>query len=183
MILDAVRAAHALHVIVLPNDPDTVLAAQAAASAARQEGIEVHVVRARSAVQGLAALAVADPSVPAPTNVSHMAEAAASTAAGAVSVAVRPARTAAGECRVGDVLGLVRGEITDVGDDLLSVAEQVASRLLASGGELVTVVLGEQAPAGLGEALTRRLCAARPGLEVQVLDGGQPLYPVLIGVE
>ena len=59
-LLDAARAAHALEVIVLPNDGDTVMAAEAAASAAEQEGITLHVVRSRTAVQGLAALAVFD---------------------------------------------------------------------------------------------------------------------------
>ncbi len=61
-ILDEIRAVHALSVIVLPNDSDTQLAAEAAARAAADEGIEVHVVRARAVVQGVAALAVFDPS-------------------------------------------------------------------------------------------------------------------------
>ena len=51
------QAAHALTVILLPNDKDLLLAAEAAASAAEQDGIEFHVVRSRAAVQGLAALA------------------------------------------------------------------------------------------------------------------------------
>ena len=65
-LLEAARAAHALEVIVLPNDRDTVMAAEAAAAAAEQEGIDLHVVRSRTAVQGLAALAVFDPARPAP---------------------------------------------------------------------------------------------------------------------
>ena len=67
-LLDAARAAHALEVIVLPNDGDTVMAAEAAASAAEQEGITLHVVRSRTAVQGVAALAVFDATASASRN-------------------------------------------------------------------------------------------------------------------
>ena len=84
---------------------------------------------------------------------------------------------------VGDVLGVVDGDFVEIGDDVTAVATRVAARLLAPGGELLTVVLGAEAPAGLAEALTtwaRRLPGA---VEVQVLDGGQPRYPVLLGAE
>jgi dihydroxyacetone kinase-like predicted kinase len=182
-LLDAIRASHALSVVLLPNDGDTEMAAHAAAKAAEQDGVEVHTVRSRTAVQGLAAVAVFDPASPAARNATEMAAAAAATRHGAVAVASKEALTSAGPCLPGDVLGAVAGDVVIVGDDLEDVGVEVAGRLLASGGELVTVVVGADAPAGLGEAVAARVRARHRDLDVTVLDGGQPHYPLLLGVE
>ena len=182
-LLEAAREAHALTVILLPNDKDTLLAAEAAADAAEQEGIDLHVLRSRTAVQGIAALAVFDPSLSAARNLAAMSSSAAATRHGAVTVASREALTSAGPCQRGDVLGVVGGDIVTVGGDLLEVAEDVLGRLLSSGGELVTVVAGQDAPHGLADALARWLGRAHRDVEVTLLDGGQPHYPLLLGVE
>jgi hypothetical protein len=182
-LLDAARAAHALEVVVLPNDGDTVMAAEAAASAAEQEGISLHVVRSRTAVQGLAALAVFDASSSASRNTAEMSHAAAATRHGAVAIASKQALTSAGPCEPGDVLGAVAGDVVIVGSDLQDVAIEVVARLLSSGGELVTVIGGSEAPEGLAAALGERIERGHRDVEVSVIDGGQPHYPLLLGVE
>jgi DAK2 domain fusion protein YloV len=182
-LLDAAREAHALSVILLPNDNDTVLAAEAAASAGEQEGIDISVVRSRTAVQGLAALAVFDPSLPAQKNLAAMISSASATRNGAVTVASKDALTSAGECRRGDVLGVVGRDVAVVGGDLLAVAQDVMRRLLSSGGELVTIVAGVDAPHGLADDLARWVEAEHRDVEVSLIDGGQPHYPLLLGVE
>jgi dihydroxyacetone kinase-like predicted kinase len=182
-LLDAARSAHALAVIMLPNDRDSVLAAEAAARAAEQEGIEVHVVRARSAVQGIAALAVFDPELPAARNAAEMGHASAATRTGAVAVASREALTSAGPCQPGDVLGAVAGDVVIVGSDLEDVGLDVVERLLAAGGELVTLVAGEGADPDLAPGLAERIRRAHRDVEVTIVDGGQPHYQLLVGVE
>jgi DAK2 domain fusion protein YloV len=181
-ILDEIHAVHALSVIVLPNDSDTQLAAEAAARAAADEGVEVHVVRSRAVVQGVAALAVFDPALGPDANLQAMHRAAAAIRHGAVSVASREALTEAGRCRPGDVLGLVDGEIVLVGSDLARVGGEVLE-LLGSGGELLTIVTGSDAPAGLGGSLAAAARTRRRDVEVSVIHGGQPTYPLLLGVE
>lgn len=182
-LLDAARAAHAREVVVLPNDGDTVMAAEAAASAAEQEGLTLHVVRSRTAVQGLAALAVFDATASGSRNAAQMSHAAAATRHGAVAVASKQALTSAGPCEAGDVLGAVAGDVVIVGSDLEDVAVEVVVRLLSSGGELVTVIAGADAPEGLAEALGARIERGHRDVEVSVIDGGQPHYPLLLGVE
>ena len=182
-LLDAARAAHALEVIVLPNDGDTVMAAEAAASAAEQEGVTLHIVRSRTAVQGLAALAVFDASASASRNASQMSHAAAATRHGAVAIASKQALTSAGPCEPGDVLGAVAGDVVIVGADLEEVAIEVVARLLSSGGEIVTVIGGADAPPGLAESLGARIERGHRDVEVSLIEGGQPHYPLLLGVE
>jgi dihydroxyacetone kinase-like predicted kinase len=100
-----------------------------------------------------------------------------------VAVASKQALTSAGPCEPGDVLGAVAGDVVIVGSDLEEVAIEVVTRLLGSGGELVTVIGGADAPEGLAEALGERIQRGHRDVEVSVIDGGQPHYPLLIGVE
>ncbi|KRC89457.1 DAK2 domain fusion protein YloV [Terrabacter sp. Root85] len=185
-LIDAIRQQHARGasgVVVLPNDGDTLLAAAAAVRAVADDGIEAHLVHVRTAVQGIAALAVFEPTAAASANVLAMQAAASATRHGAVTVANRAALTSGGPCEAGDVLGVVDGDVVIVGSDQLDVSRQVVQRLLASGGELLTVVAGVDAPDGLLEAVTAEARVAHHGIEVSLLDGGQAVYPVLLGVE
>ncbi len=183
-LLEAIRATGAAAVLVLPNDPDTELAAQAAAGSGAAEGRDVRVVRAcRTAVQGLAALAVFDTGASVETNLQAMTEAATATRHGAVTVARKEALTAAGWCRVGDVLGAVGDEFVVIGADLSDVAAEVTERLLVGGGELLTVISGDDAPADLAPGVAAGARRRHPELDVTTLTGAQPLYPLLLGVE
>lgn len=182
-LLDAVRQTGTADVILLPNDRDTRLAADAAAQAAGQDGQTVHVVASGTAVQGIAALAVFEPGTSASRNVVAMTRAAAATRHGAVTIAAKEGLTSGGPCQVGDVLGICGGDITLVGDDFDTVTGQVLETVLGSSPELVTLVIGEDAPEGLADWVCEQVRLQHRGVEVEVLDGGQPHYPLLIGAE
>jgi DAK2 domain fusion protein YloV len=182
-LLDAVRRAGGAEVVLLPNDGNTVGVATAAGRAARDEGFTVAVVPTRSVLQGLAALAVADAERPFADDVAAMGEAAGSTRWAEVTTAVRESMTMAGVCRPGDVLGLLEGDVVLIGDDVEQVARALVERMLDGGGELVTVVAGQDAPDGAAERLVAHVERTRPAVEVVAYEGGQPHYPLLLGVE
>jgi uncharacterized protein len=182
-ILDAIRGTGAGRVVVLPNDSNAVAVAAAAADEARGGGVDVSVVRTRSPVQALAALAVRDPSRRFEDDVIEMAEAAGACRYAEITVASRAALTVAGPCEPGDVLALIEGEVSLIGGDVQAVSRDLLDRLLAGGGELITLVTGAEAPAGLAEELRAHLGKRWPYIEVQVHQGGQPHYPLLVGVE
>ena len=169
--------------VVLPNDNNVRAVAEAAAEEARADGYVVSVVHTKSPVQAIAALAVRDPNRRFAEDVIAMAEAAAATRWAELTVAARDSLTLAGPCHAGDVLALVEGEVVLIGQDLDAVATEVLDRLLGGGGELVTLVTGADAPGGLGDTLGAHLASRWPFVEHQVYDGGQPHYPLLIGVE
>lgn len=182
-VLDAIRSAGSRRVIVLPNDTDTLLAAEVAASAAAEAGIEVHVVRSRSAVQGIAALAVFEPAASVQNNLVAMSGAAAATRHGAVTVASKEAQTNAGWCHPGDILGVVDGDVVAIGQDPAAVGADVVARLFAGGGELLTVVTGAGAAPELSSAVAASAREGGRDVEVSIIEGGQPTYVLLLGVE
>ncbi|MGC4896444.1 DAK2 domain-containing protein [Micromonospora sp. DT31] len=182
-LLDAIRATGAARVVVLPNDPNTQSVASAAAREAHGLGIKVSVVPTRSPVQALAALAVRDPKRRFEDDVIAMAEAAGACRYAEVCHAAREALTVAGPCRAGDVLALVEGEVHLIGQDLTDTCTAVVDRMLGGGGELVTLLCGADAPAGLADRVRAHVERAWPFVEVQAYEGGQPYYPLLLGVE
>jgi dihydroxyacetone kinase-like predicted kinase len=182
-ILAAIEESHAEEVVVLPNDPDSVGVAEAAAAAAEERGdVRVVVVPTRAQVQGIAAIAVHEPGRPFDSDVVHMTSAARGTRHGAITVASKQAMTTAGPCEPGDVLGVLQGDFAVVGDDLFDVGTAVLERLLTGGGELVTLVTGEEC-GDLAERTEAWVEAHHPGVDVVVYDGGQARYPLLVAVE
>jgi DAK2 domain fusion protein YloV len=182
-LLTGLRAARARDIVVLPNDADSLAVAEAAAAKARDEGLRVAVIPTRASVQALAALAVHDLERRFEDDVVAMTAAAGHCRHGGVTVAAREAVTMAGVCRPGDVLGIVDGDFAVIGDDLVTVARTVLDRMLGSGGELVTLVTGADAEPGLAEAVAEHAREGRPEVDTVQYDGGQPRYPLLIGVE
>ncbi|MFC7244084.1 DAK2 domain-containing protein [Catellatospora aurea] len=182
-VLDAILATGAGRVAVLPTDSNLRAVCQAAAEEAFGEGVKVRVVPTRSPVQAMAALAVRDHSRRFEDDVIAMAEAAGACRSAEVTTASRDALTVAGRCRPGDVIALVEGEVNLIGDDLTTVCCGLLDRMLASGGELVTLLTGAQAPDGLVEAVTAHVATRWPFVEVHAYPGGQPHYPLLVGVE
>ncbi|MCX4806003.1 DAK2 domain-containing protein [Streptomyces sp. NPDC058682] len=182
-LLDAVRRAHAREVVLLPGGAELRAAAAAAAEQARAEGVRVAVIPTRSAVQGLAALAVHDPEGSFDEDVVAMTAAAGATRYGELAFAERQSFTSAGICQAGDVLGLIDGDVAVIGSGLAETAEAVLDRMLGSGGELVTLVLGPDVPDAVAERLEAYVQQGHLAVDTVTYRGGRYSAPLLIGVE
>ncbi|MTE21179.1 DAK2 domain-containing protein [Streptomyces sp. TRM43335] len=181
-LAQALRRTGAAEVVLLPNDPDLRHTAAAAAERARAEGLRVAIVPTRSPVQGIAALAVHEPGRRFDEDVVAMTAAAGATRYGEVCVAERQAWTTAGVCQAGDVLGLIEGDVALIGTEPARVAAAVLDRMLAGGGELVTLVIGADAPKGLADRLEEHVRRTHLAVDTLVHEGRQG-GPLLIGVE
>ncbi|MFE9565269.1 DAK2 domain-containing protein [Streptomyces sp. NPDC006487] len=182
-LADAIREAHAREVVLLPNGAELRAVAAAAAQQARAEGVRVAVIPTRSEVQGLAALAVHDPDGTFDEDVVAMTAAAGATRYGELAVAERQSFTSAGICQAGDVLGLIDGDVAVIGTGLAETAEAVLARMLGSGGELVTLVLGPGAPGELAGRLEAYVQHGHLAVDTVTYQGGRWSAPLLIGVE
>jgi len=169
--------------VILPNGTENLQTADRVAAELRRSGRRVGIIPSHAQVQGLAAMAVHEPAADFESVVVAMSSAAGHARHGAVTVAEKSAMTMAGRCQPGDVLGAVEGVVVVIGTSLAEVAWQVVERLLAAGGELLTLVRGLDADDNLLPALTARVRDLSRAVDVEVLDGGQPRYPLLLGLE
>jgi DAK2 domain fusion protein YloV len=180
-MLDAVEAVNAQQVVVLPNNKNIVPVAE------QLDGLTsklVVVVPTTSMPAALAALVVYDPEADATTNRAAMLDAIESVATGEVTRAVRDTSSPAGEIVAGDWIGIVRGDgIVSVSGSLEGAATALLDHLVDASSEIVTIITGDGVTAVQTAGLVDWLHDERPGIEVEVHDGGQPLYPFLIGVE
>ncbi|MFJ6213166.1 DAK2 domain-containing protein [Streptomyces sp. NPDC092296] len=179
----AVRRAGAREVVLLLNDAELRAVAGVAADQLRRDGIRVAVIPTRSPVQGLAALAVHETGRRFDEDVVGMTSAAGATRYAELAVAEGESWTMAGVCQAGDVLGLIDGDVAVIGADLVSTGEVVLDRMLAAGGELLTLILGEGVPQRLADRLVAHVRRLRPEVDTVVYDGGQESAPLLIGLE
>ncbi|MFT2018971.1 DAK2 domain-containing protein [Streptomyces sp. 796.1] len=182
-LVEAIRRAHAHEVVVLPNDAELRHTAAAAAAQMRTEGVRVALIPTRSVVQGIAALAVHERDRGFDEDVVAMTSAAGATRYAELAVAERQSWTMAGVCQAGDVLGMIDGDVAVIGADLLGTARTVLDRMLAAGGELVTLVLGAGVPSDLAERLERHVRETHLAVDTISYRGEQPAAPLLIGIE
>ena len=177
-LLRALQELAADEAILLPNNSNVRLAAEQAAQHADRP---VEIVATDSIPAGLAALVSFDGSRSAAENAAEMRESADAVAAGEVTRASRDVQLNGVAIRNGQWLGLVGGEPVAGGDEFDDVVLAVADRLLGDSRWMLTLLTGAGAPA-LG-GLLDRIAAAHPDVEIEVHEGGQPHYPLLLGSE
>jgi DAK2 domain fusion protein YloV len=165
-LLAVVEADDAREAILLPNDRNAILAAEHAADHASKP---VRVLPTGTIQAGLSALVAFDPALGADENLPAMRAAAEAVVAGGV------------HGRDGRFAGVVEGERVAEGASFDEVVRPVLDRMLAEPHGLLTVLTGAEAPRLDG--LVAELAATRPGLEVEVHEGGQAGYCVLLGAE
>jgi DAK2 domain fusion protein YloV len=180
-LLDLVEHVNADEVVILPNNKNIIGVAQQVDALTAKT---VLVVPTTSMPEALSALIVYDPEADAATNGAEMSQAAAGVLTGEITQAVRPTKSDVGDIAEGDWIGIVRGDgIAVRGDDLTAAALAMLEHLLSDEHEIVTIICGDGATADTTAALRGWLSDRHADLDVEVHNGGQPLYPYLIGVE
>jgi DAK2 domain fusion protein YloV len=177
-LLAAIERAPAPQVVLLPNNGNVIMAAEQAAANADKA---VRVVPTRSLQAGLAALVAFDPAFDADANADALNDAIATVATGAVTVASRDVQLNGVAVEKGKWLGLADGEPVAGGDTFDDVARAVLAKLLAEPRDVLTLLTGEDAPALDG--LLTVIAAEHPSLELELHQGGQPHYPLLMAAE
>lgn len=182
-LVRAVVDTGAAHVMVLPNGYVAAEELVAGCTAAIGWGVDVVPVPTGSMVQGLAALAVHDAARQAVDDGYSMARAAGASRHGSVRIATQKALTWAGTCKPGDGLGIAGDEVLIVADDVAAAAIGLVDLLLASGGDLVTVLIGAGVTEDVAVVLERHVHDHHPGTELVSYRTGHRGDALLIGVE
>jgi hypothetical protein len=180
-LLRVARLARAREVLLLPNNPNVRLAAEQAAKVCEDKRLVV--VPTRNAAEGIAALLALDPTLDAAANAGPMTEAGRGIQSVQVTEAVRNATIGGKKVKQGQTIAL------DPDDGLVAVdgnRDKAVLKAVASftpGYELITLYYGADSSLTEAEEIARKIGAASPGAEVEVVHGGQPHYRYLISAE
>jgi dihydroxyacetone kinase-like predicted kinase len=179
-LLDAIDNAPTDTVVILPNNPNIVLAAEQAAELSTKR---VAVVRARSVPQGLAALEAFNDGSPFAKVIGAMQEAIASVRTVEVTTAERDATVDGISINKGSYIGVLDDRIAVTGPDPARVAVDAVDLAGGLDAELLMVFTGAGGESAAEDPIARMLSERFPDADLQVYDGGQPHDRYIIAVE
>jgi uncharacterized protein len=179
-LLQAVERLPQRHVIVLPNNGNIVMAArQAAALSAKR----VRVLPTKTLPQGIAAKLSFNYQAGLDENLRAMEAALGQICTVEITVAVRDATVDGVQVRAGQTIGLLDGDLVSADDDRAQVIDTMLGRMGLDAREIVTIYYGQSVTRPEAEVLAQRVQERFPDVEIEVQNGGQPLYDYIISAE
>ena len=176
----AVEELNARNIIILPNNKNILMAAQSAAEVIDQPAA---VVETKTIPQGLTSLLAFDESKSIEENYERMSASLGDVVSGSVTTAVRDTTIDGLEIHENDNLGMVDGKIVVSNPDMMETLEETFAHMLDEDSEIVTIYVGEDGSEELANELAQVLAEKYEDVEVEIHQGGQPVYPYLFSVE
>jgi uncharacterized protein len=179
-LLRAVEGLRPDEVIILPNNGNILLTAQQVGELTKKA---VRVVGSKTTPQGIGALLAFNYQADLETNVGIMEQAAQNVRTVEVTTAVRSAQLNGFRVEEGEVIALCDGDLTVSGQDIPTVVKAALAHAGAEELEIVTLYYGDNTTKENAESLVRELSGLYPGLEFELVEGGQPHYHYIISLE
>jgi len=180
-IARAVERVNADFVIILPNNNNITLTAKQAGKLVKNKKTDV--APSKNIPQGVACLVAFDNTASPEENLEAMNEAMEAVHSGQITQAVRDTVLEGKEIKEGDYLCIYNGEIELVEHDLKSAARSLVDHMLKDGGDIVSIFHGEGATAQDAEELGAYVSEKYPSTELEIYNGGQPIYGFVLSVE
>ena len=177
--LDAAQATGAGEIIVLPNNPNVEATALQSANA----NPRVHVVPSRTLPQGVSALLAFNPEEPLERNLKSMQDALSAVVTLEVTQAVRSSMVSGIRVESGQYISLLEGKLARAADTPERALKSAIDPVVVSADQIITLYRGEEALQEAADELCRQLEKETPGIQVDLVYGGQPHYHYLASIE
>lgn len=181
--VEAINSCNARHVFILPNNSNIILAAQQAESICDAEQVEVIVLPTKTIPQGYAALINYNPEVDAQTNRENMMAAIEHVQTGQVTFAIKDTTYEGLEIKANEFMGIKEKAIIVSTPDKLEATKHLLSEMINEDSELITIFTGEDVDADESGCIEDFISENYPDVEVEMIEGGQPVYSFIISVE
>ena len=178
--VSAIAKVHARHIYILPNNSNIIMAAKQAASVTEDK--DIIVLETKSVPQGLSACISFNPEETVENNTEAMQEAIDHVKSGSVTYAIKDTTVDGREIHSGDYMGLVGKEIVVTSTDMMETCKTLISSMMDEDSEIVTVLKGTDASEEQADELASFI-EENYDVDVDMQDGGQPVYSFVIGVE
>ncbi|MEE0988570.1 MAG: DAK2 domain-containing protein [Kandleria vitulina] len=181
-LVKAIRGVHAKHVIVLPNNSNIVMTAQQAATVLEDE-IDVIVIPTKTIPQGLSACIMFNPEASLEDNVSEMKDAMGNVKTGQVTFAVRDTNIDGVEVTANQYMALCNKTITACVPEKMDALKKSLEGLVDDDSEIITLICGEDVTDEEKEEAQAYIEETYEDAELEMIDGLQPVYSFIVGVE
>ena len=179
-VLSAIDKVHADTVFVLPNNKNIILAANQAADIEEEKNVVV--IPSKTIPQGIGAMICFTEDASAEENAENMIEAMSEVKSGQVTYAVRDTSIDGKEIKTGDYMGIDDNGISSVGSDIQTVIKELVENM-SDDNELLSIYYGSDVDAESAEAVEAMLNEAFPDYDIELHEGGQPVYYYIISLE
>ena len=179
-LLEAVEAIASEHVIILPNNSNIVAVAEQVDS---QTSKTIRVVETHTVTEGFASLLGYDPEGTSSKNQTDMTQCSQMVESGEITTAVRESASDVGQIKKGDFLGLRKGKVTVIAETIVEATRNLLKEMISDDHEIITLVAGRDSNKKETDEVVAWVSNEYEALEVEVHEGGQPLYQYYIGIE
>jgi dihydroxyacetone kinase-like predicted kinase len=168
------------NIVILPNNKNIVMTAQQTIGLTAKR---VAVIPSKSVPQGIAAMLALSPDGDFDANIEAMTGALKTVRTGELTVATRSVEIDGVTVREGQAIGLLDGRLCCSGEELEQVTLDLLANAVAARSELITLYYGAALPPMRANRLADRIREAHPSVEVELVEGGQPHYQLILSVE
>ncbi|NLC96074.1 MAG: DAK2 domain-containing protein [Erysipelotrichaceae bacterium] len=176
----AIKQVKAKHIFILPNNSNIILAAQQAAMIIEDE--DIHVFETKSIPQGLSACLMFNPEVSVEDNLHEMNAAIENVLTGQVTYAIKDTSFDGIKIEAGDYMGIKEKEIVYSTKDIIEATKKLLDSMISEESEIATLIYGENISEDQVNEIVKYI-QDNFGIEIDVQNGGQPVYSFIIGIE
>lgn len=179
-IVKVIEQSKCKRAIILPNNKNILMASEQAASIVDAEAV---VIPTKSIPQGISALFQNDVDATLEENKAQMADSVNNVKSGSLTYAVRDTKIDGVEIKKDAFMGLIEDKIVSSKSDQLTTVTELLNEMLAEDSEILTVIIGQDAEQAVTDNMINWIEERYPDVEVEVHEGGQPIYQYFFSVE
>ncbi|EOD3790059.1 fatty acid kinase catalytic subunit FakA [Staphylococcus aureus] len=179
-IVKVIEQSKCKRAIILPNNKNILMASEQAASIVDAEAV---VIPTKSIPQGISALFQYDVDATLEENKAQMADSVNNVKSGSLTYAVRDTKIDGVEIKKDAFMGLIEDKIVSSQSDQLTTVTELLNEMLAEDSEILTVIIGQDAEQAVTDNMINWIKEQYPDVEVEVHEGGQPIYQYFFSVE
>ncbi|HGO3662341.1 Dihydroxyacetone kinase family protein [Staphylococcus aureus] len=179
-IVKVIEQSKCKRAIILPNNKNILMASEQAASIVDAEAV---VIPTKSIPQGISALFQYDVDATLEENKAQMADSVNNVKSGSLTYAVRDTKIDGVEIKKDAFMGLIEDKIVSSKSDQLTTVTELLNEMLAEDSEILTVIIGQDAEQAVTDNMINWIEEQNPDVEVEVHEGGQPIYQYFFSVE
>ncbi len=179
-IVKVIEQSKCKRAIILPNNKNILMASEQAASIVDAEAV---VIPTKSIPQGISALFQYDVDATLEENKAQMADSVNNVKSGSLTYAVRDTKIDGVEIKKDAFMGLIEDKIVSSQSDQLTTITELLNEMLAEDSEILTVIIGQDAEQAVTDNMINWIEEQYPDVEVEVHEGGQPIYQYFFSVE